>query len=104
MISAIHLACWRDKDHETAVSNPGDSVAGGVPWVTLVLPVKDVSAASRLLTLVGIVVVIAGLYFGRPILIPLALAVVLAFLLTSIVRGGRGSGGHVWGKSQTNGG
>ena len=49
------------------------------------LPVKDVSAASRLLTLVGIVVVIAGLYFGRQILIPLALAVVLAFLLTPIV-------------------
>lgn len=46
---------------------------------------KDVSAASRLLTLVGIVVVIAGLYFGRQILIPLALAVVLAFLLTPIV-------------------
>jgi predicted PurR-regulated permease PerM len=49
------------------------------------LPVEDVSAASRLLTLVGIVVVIAGLYFGRQILIPLALAVVLAFLLTPIV-------------------
>jgi predicted PurR-regulated permease PerM len=49
------------------------------------LPVKDVSAASRLLTVVGIVVVIAGLYFGRQILIPLALAVVLAFLLTPIV-------------------
>jgi predicted PurR-regulated permease PerM len=48
-------------------------------------PVKDVSAAARLLTLVGIVVVIAGLYFGRQILIPLALAVVLAFLLTPIV-------------------
>jgi predicted PurR-regulated permease PerM len=49
------------------------------------LPVKDVSAASRLLTVVGTVVVIAGLYFGRQILIPLALAVVLAFLLTPIV-------------------
>jgi predicted PurR-regulated permease PerM len=49
------------------------------------LPVKDISAASRLLTLVGIVVVIAGLYFGRQVLIPLALAGVLAFLLTPIV-------------------
>jgi predicted PurR-regulated permease PerM len=37
------------------------------------------------LTLVGIVVVIAGLYFGRQVLIPLALAVVFAFLLTPIV-------------------
>jgi len=37
------------------------------------------------LILVGIVVVVAGLYFGRRVLIPLALAVVLAFLLTPIV-------------------
>jgi predicted PurR-regulated permease PerM len=49
------------------------------------LPVKDVSAVSRLLTLVGIVVVIAGLYLGRQVLIPLALAVVMAFLLAPIV-------------------
>ena len=48
-------------------------------------PVRDVTAASRLLTLVGIVVVIAGLYFGRQVLIPMALAVVLAFLLTPLV-------------------
>lgn len=47
------------------------------------LPAKDVTAASRLLILVGIVVVMAGLYFGRRVLIPLA--VVLAFLLTPIV-------------------
>jgi len=46
---------------------------------------KDVTTGSRLLTLVGIVVVIASLYFGRQVLIPLALAVVLAFLLTPIV-------------------
>jgi predicted PurR-regulated permease PerM len=50
-----------------------------------VIPAGDVTAASRLLTLVGIVVVIAGLYFGRQVLIPLALAVVLAFLLTPFV-------------------
>jgi len=49
------------------------------------LPTKDVTSGSRLLTLVGIVVVIAGLYFGRQVLIPLALAVVFAFLLTPIV-------------------
>jgi predicted PurR-regulated permease PerM len=49
------------------------------------LPVRDVTAASRLLTLVGIVVVIAGLYFGRQVLVPLALAAVFAFLLTPIV-------------------
>lgn len=50
------------------------------------LPVGDVTAASRLLTLIGIVVGIGGLYFGRPVLIPLALAGVLAFLLAPIVR------------------
>src|ERR1700674_256837 len=49
------------------------------------LSTKDVTSGSRLLTLVGIVVVIASLYFGRQVLIPLALAVVLAFLLTPIV-------------------
>jgi predicted PurR-regulated permease PerM len=48
-------------------------------------PVRDVTAASRLLTLVGVVVVIVGLYFGRQVLIPMALAVVLAFLLTPLV-------------------
>jgi predicted PurR-regulated permease PerM len=50
-----------------------------------VIQAGEVTAASRLLTLVGIVVVIAGLYFGRQVLIPLALAVVLAFLLTPLV-------------------
>jgi predicted PurR-regulated permease PerM len=43
------------------------------------------TAASRLLTLIAVVVVIVGLYFGRQVLIPLALAVVLAFLLTPVV-------------------
>ncbi|MGB6631313.1 MAG: AI-2E family transporter [Terriglobales bacterium] len=38
-----------------------------------------------MLTLIAIVVVIVGLYFGRQVLIPLALAVVLAFLLTPVV-------------------
>src|SRR5579864_2113004 len=51
----------------------------------VLLPASDVTAASRLLTLVGVVVVVAGLYFGRHVLIPLALAVVFAFLLTPIV-------------------
>jgi predicted PurR-regulated permease PerM len=49
------------------------------------LPAKDLTSGSRLLTLVGIAVVIAGLYLGRQVLIPLALAVVFAFLLTPMV-------------------
>lgn len=49
------------------------------------LPAKGATAASRLFTLVGIVVVVAGLYLGRRVLIPLALAVVFAFLLTPVV-------------------
>ena len=48
----------------------------------VLLPQSEETAASRLLTLVGIVVVIAGLYFGRQMLMPLALAIVCAFLLT----------------------
>ena len=49
------------------------------------LPAKGATAASRLLTLICMVVVIAGLYLGRRILIPLALAMVFAFLLTPLV-------------------
>jgi predicted PurR-regulated permease PerM len=43
------------------------------------------ASASRLFTLIAVVVVILGLYFGRQVLIPLALALVLAFLLTPVV-------------------
>jgi predicted PurR-regulated permease PerM len=49
------------------------------------LPQKNERRASTLLTPVGIVVVIAGLYFGRQMWIPLALGVVFAFLLTPVV-------------------
>jgi len=49
------------------------------------LVARDITSGSRLLTLVGVVVVIAGLYFGRRVLIPLALAGIFAFLLTPMV-------------------
>ncbi len=52
---------------------------------SFLIPTNDATASSRLLTLIAIVVVIVGLYFGRQVLIPLALAVVLAFLLTPVV-------------------
>jgi predicted PurR-regulated permease PerM len=60
-------------------------ILAGMESARAVIPAGEVTAASRLLTLVGIVVVIAGLYFGRQVLIPLALAVVLAFLLSPFV-------------------
>src|SRR3984957_11583665 len=50
-----------------------------------VTPANDMPAASRLSTLVGFVVVVAALYLGRQVLIPLALGVVFAFLLTPVV-------------------
>ncbi len=43
------------------------------------------SRQSRLLTLAGLVVVIASLYFARELLIPLALAILISFLLTPLV-------------------
>jgi len=43
------------------------------------------AASNKLITLIAIAVVIAALYFGRAVLIPLALAVVFAFLLTPVV-------------------
>ncbi len=45
----------------------------------------SVTPTSRLLTLVSVVVVIVGLYFGRQVLIPLAFAVVLSFLFSPAV-------------------
>lgn len=46
---------------------------------------KDTSPSSRMLTLAGVVIVIVGLYFGRHVLIPLALSIVLSFLATPLV-------------------
>ncbi len=46
---------------------------------------NEATASSRLLTLIAFVVVIVGLYFGREVLIPLALALVLTFLFGPVV-------------------
>lgn len=46
---------------------------------------NNVTDSSTLLTLIAVVIVIVGLYFGRQVLIPLALAVVLAFVFTPVV-------------------
>jgi predicted PurR-regulated permease PerM len=52
---------------------------------SVLLAIKSQTTSTRLLTLITIVVVIVGLYFGRTILVPLALAFVFAFLLTPVV-------------------
>ncbi len=46
---------------------------------------KPAANSNKLATLGAIALVIAALYFGREVLIPLALAVILTFLLTPIV-------------------
>ena len=46
---------------------------------------RSESASARLLTLVALVVTVAGLYFGREVLIPLALAILFSFLLAPLV-------------------
>ena len=46
---------------------------------------KDSSRSSKSLTLIALVLVIAALYFGRQIFIPLALGLVFSFLLTPAV-------------------
>jgi predicted PurR-regulated permease PerM len=48
---------------------------------------EELRTGFKFPTLVGIVVVIAGLYFGRQVLIPLALGMVLAVLFGPIVVG-----------------
>jgi predicted PurR-regulated permease PerM len=49
-------------------------------------PAEIDNQGSRLVVLVSVSLVIAGLYFGREVLIPLALAILLAFLLSPPVR------------------
>jgi predicted PurR-regulated permease PerM len=46
---------------------------------------KDASASSKSLVLIACVLAIAGLYVGRQVLMPFALALVLSFLLTPFV-------------------
>src|ERR1035438_2754179 len=46
---------------------------------------KPAASSNNLATLGTVALVIAALYFGREVLIPLALAVILTFLLTPIV-------------------
>src|SRR5208283_5117749 len=53
--------------------------------VDFLIRTNSATASSGLLTLITMAVVIVGLYFGRQVLIPLALAVVFAFLLTPAV-------------------
>jgi len=46
---------------------------------------EDSPSSSQALTLITIVLLVAALYFGREVLIPLALALVFSFLLTPLV-------------------
>lgn len=46
---------------------------------------REISASSKSLTIIAFVLAIAALYFGRTVFIPLALALVLSFLLTPFV-------------------
>jgi len=48
-------------------------------------PAKDRSPATQLLAVITAVVVIAGLYFGKDLVIPFALALLLSFLLSTPV-------------------
>ena len=46
----------------------------------------EVAKGSRFVVLAAVCVVVAALYFAQDVLIPLALAVLLTFLLTPVVR------------------
>src|ERR1700760_802837 len=48
-------------------------------------PVQDASLSNKFMTTVIFAVVVAGLYVGRPVLMPLALAVLLSFALAPLV-------------------
>jgi predicted PurR-regulated permease PerM len=53
------------------------------PWKTRIVP----DAGSALTTVVLGVIVVAALYFGREVLVPIALAVLMSFILAPLVRG-----------------
>jgi predicted PurR-regulated permease PerM len=54
-------------------------------WSRDLVRPKDSATSSKSLTLIAFVLAIAALYFGREILIPLALGLVFSFLLTPFV-------------------
>lgn len=49
------------------------------------IPSNTAAPLSRLLTLIAVCAVLVGLFFGRPVLIPLALAMVFTFVLAPLV-------------------
>src|SRR5262245_7714130 len=55
-------------------------------------PVRPASVYLRYLSLVPAAIVVAALYFGRPVLLPLAVGVLFAFALAPLVAGLRGIG------------
>ncbi len=64
-------------------SLPPDAAAWGVPHMARP---DTASANGKLLTLATILVAVAILYFGKEILVPLALAILFSFLLAPLVR------------------
>ncbi len=57
----------------------------GAPPLNSLIPSNTAAPLSRLLTLIAVCAVLVGLFFGRPVLIPLALAMVFAFVLAPLV-------------------
>ena len=53
-------------------------------------PLPVAIPARGIMTLIACAIVIAGLYFGRDLLVPIVLAVLLAFVLAPVVRGRKG--------------
>lgn len=53
--------------------------------MSVVPPPKDSTPSSRLVTLLGFLTITVVLYFGRDILIPIALAILISFLLSPLV-------------------
>jgi predicted PurR-regulated permease PerM len=56
-----------------------------VGWSPAVVRAKNTSTSSKSLMLIAFVLAIAALYFGRQVLIPLALGLIFSFLLTPFV-------------------
>jgi predicted PurR-regulated permease PerM len=88
-IHYIHLGSALGAGHHRAKGglDPGRGPQMTDPAAPLIHPAPNQPAGSFLATSGGILVVIVALYFGRDIFVPLAIAVLLSFMLAPVIRG-----------------
>ena len=84
------LKCKVPDEDDTTESQPSRAVLPGVGWASgrsrlpsLKSNLSVIAASAKLIIFIGLVAI---LYFGRPVFVPLAVAILLAFILAPLVR------------------